>query len=601
MVAVMAAMGSDSVLSSESIEKFSDSSATISMIDLGTIVRRSLWRLVNCGGGAIAFASAGLLAAVAPSHSAESIIISYGFFERTIDIEELAAFAEGEGLSRQLSAYANTLGLTEAELETLQAVLTQKADLDEVDVAQFLYTLQGKTLLQFVGDIVQTPTRQSGFHAIRAGLILAAADETEGLTLLNFLKQYPTPAIRIDVARGLAIAEEITDVLGDSERAIALVQQLAEASALASVDNLQNLQRLVYDFPPYNFTTRSIKLPFRGVDATLFLPSPRSVAQSLPANIPVIVISHGLGDERKSYDYLASYLARRGFAVASLDHPGSNTRQINRLLAGLSPNVIDNREFVNRPEDISRLLDEIQQFSISSRVYRWRLDTQNVGVIGQSFGGYTALALAGATFDMGTLATACEPQPIYLNPSLLLQCQASAVAPNQPQLRDERVKAILVVNPIGSSIFGPSGFGAVTIPVMMMAATADTVAPALPEQIEPFTWLQTEHRYLALASGTTHFSVIDWNSATEPTIPVPAALLGDNPDLAQDYLQVLSGAFFQRHLNQDLRYDPALTAAFVNEAIARPPLTPLSLIRDLPPETLEQALEGTELVSDREP
>jgi predicted dienelactone hydrolase len=319
----------------------------------------------------------------------------------------------------------------------------------------------------------------------------------------------------------------------------------------------------------------------------------------LPPEIPLIVISHGLGDERESYEYLASYLARRGFAVATLDHPGSDSRQIAQLLAGLSPNVIDNREFIHRPEDISALLDEIQRFAIASREYRFRLNTQNVGVIGQSFGGYTALALAGATFDVEALETACEPQPIYLNPSLLLQCQASAVAVNPPELADDRIQAILIVNPVGSSIFGPEGFGNIDVPVMVMAATGDTVAPALPEQIEPFTWLNNEYRYLALASGTTHFSVIDWDSTAEPSIPVPAALLGDDPELSRDYLQALSLAFFQRHLRQDLRYDSALTARFVDEAIARSPLEPLSLIRDLQPEVLEQALAGGDIVGDR--
>ena len=47
---------------------------------------------------------------------------------------------------------------------------------------------------------------QSGFFAIRGGLILAAADDESGLTILNFLKKYPTPAIRIDLGKGLEIA-----------------------------------------------------------------------------------------------------------------------------------------------------------------------------------------------------------------------------------------------------------------------------------------------------------------------------------------------------------------------------------------------------------
>ncbi|MEL6763213.1 MAG: alpha/beta hydrolase, partial [Cyanobacteria bacterium J06607_6] len=148
---------------------------------------------------AIALTGLGLMATALPVRSAEEIIFTYGFFERTVAITDLEAFANGEGLSRQLSEYAATLELTESELMTIETVLSQRADISEVDVSRFLYSTQGTTLLEFIGEVIQTPTRQSGFKAIRGGLILAAADDENGLTILNFLKKYPTPAIRIDL------------------------------------------------------------------------------------------------------------------------------------------------------------------------------------------------------------------------------------------------------------------------------------------------------------------------------------------------------------------------------------------------------------------
>lgn len=569
------------------------------MLDSGYRLQKLLRELLDSWGSAIALAGLSLLATAAPATSADEVVISYGFFERTVSIAELEAFAQGAGLSHQLSEYAKNLRLTEQELATIQQVLTQQADFNAVDVAQFLYTVQGESLLEVMGDVIQTPTRLSGSKAIRAGLILAAADEAEGLSILNFLKKYPTPAIRIDLGRGLRVAQAITETLGESQRAIALVQRLANADAVQSIEALQTTQQLVYQLPDYEVTSRSLNLPFRGVQATLFLPRPRLATQSLPERVPVIVISHGLGDERESYTYLATYLAQRGFAVATLDHPGSNSDQIAQLLAGLSSDVIDTREFINRPEDITELINAIQNFALESAEWRSRLDTQNVGLIGQSFGGYTALALAGATYDTEALSATCAPQPIYLNPSLLLQCQAEELALEPLALKDDRIQAILVVNPVGSGIFGRSGFAQLEIPVMIMAATADTVAPALPEQIEPFTWLQTEDRFLVLASGTTHFSVIDFDPESTPLIPVPATLLGGSPDIAQEYLQTLSDAFFQRYLQEDERYSLALTSGFVNEFVARSPLEPLSLIRTLDPTALERAINQNELVGDR--
>ena len=38
-----------------------------------------------------------------------------------------------------------------------------------------------------------------------------------------------------------------------------------------------------------------------------------------------------------------------------------------------------------------------------------------------------------------------------------------------------------------------------------MASSADTVAPALPEQIRPFTWLTTPNRYLLVLEGGNPF------------------------------------------------------------------------------------------------
>ncbi|MGF1460494.1 MAG: alpha/beta hydrolase [Leptolyngbyaceae cyanobacterium] len=550
---------------------------------------------------AIALAGLALSLVNPPARSAEEVIIGYGFLERTIPIRDLEAFAAGETLSPQLSAYADYVGLTADELETIRGALTQQAAISQVDVAQFLYTEQGSTLLRLLGNIVQTPSRQSGFYAIRSGLILSAADESAGLSIISFLQKYPTPAIRIDIGNGLEVARAVTATLDDAERAIALVHALAgEAAQQPPLEELSLTRRLIFELPQFGVGETQLDIRDRRVVSTLFFPARRFPTQSLPDEIPLIVISHGLGDERESYRYLGTYLAERGFAVAILDHPGSNSAQIAQLLSGLTPELINNQEFVQRPQEVSAVIDVVAQFAGERPDLVNRINTQNVGVIGQSFGGYTALALAGATYDVDNLVDICNPQPDYLNPSLLLQCQAIAVATESPVLRDPRVQAILAVNPVGSDIFGPAGFSQISIPTFIMAATADTVAPALPEQIEPFTWLQTEHRYLALASGATHFSVIDFAPEAVPSIPVPPALLGDSPELAQDYLQILALAFFQRHLRQDQRYEAALTSQFIQDSVARSPLDPLSLIPNLRPEALEQAINGEEVIGNLE-
>lgn len=535
---------------------------------------------------AIALASLSLMAAARPTVGAEEVIITYGFFERTIAVEDLTAFAQGQGLSDQLENYAEVLQLSEEDLTGFQDILTERVDLSEIAIAQFLYTTQGESLLANIGEILQTPARQSGFLAIRSSLILSAADDENGLTLLNFLRKFPTPGIRVDIAGGLGIASTITETVSQAEQAIDLVDRIAQIELQRTDDPLIAARLLLNSAPPYAITSRPLNLLQRDVEGTLYLP--RAVGIPLPGTVPVIVISHGLGDGRASYDYLADYLARRGFAVATLDHPGSNSRQIEALLGGFSADLIDDQEFINRPRDVSALLDAVEAFAIADATFQSRLNIQNVGVIGQSFGGYTALALAGATFDIEGLTAACGgPQALYLNPSLLLQCQVIDIPVEMLSLADERIRSIFVVNPIGSKIFGESGYGQLDMPVMIMAGAADTVAPALPEQIEPFTWLQTPDRYLTLVNEANHFSVIE-PPETDQSIPVPIDLLGTSPEIAQEYLQKLSLAFFQRHLLGNLEYEMVLTSRFTEVEMAQWPLRPLSLIRNLSPENLTQ-------------
>ncbi|WP_162160848.1 alpha/beta hydrolase [Leptolyngbya sp. PCC 6406] len=541
-----------------------------------------------------------------PGFSAEEIILTYGFFERTIQVEDLAAFARGEHPSRQLAAYIRLFNLSERQLEeirrilnlslsnTLSQSLTLNNDSQSVNeavlISQFLYTRQGQALLEIVGNVMQTPPRQSGFYAVRAALILAAADQPEGLTILNFLEKFPAPAIRVDAIRGLAIADQVGRTLSDAAQSVALVH--GQAAIIASEEPeamVREARQLVGASPPYEALRSELRVPNRRFQANLYLPSPSNARIVLPTQVPVIVISHGLGDSRFSYDYLATYLARRGFVVVVPDHPGSNSQQIENLLEGLSQNVVSDEEFVARPQDVSALLDTLEIHLAGNSIWRDRINWQNVGIIGQSFGGYTALALAGAPVQTGSQPEICGSQLIPVNPSLLLQCQAESLS-TLPPLQDDRVRAVLLVNPVGSALFGPTGYGTVQVPTLILAGVADTVAPALPEQIRPFTWLQTPDRYLVLVGSLTHFSVIPEVPRRGASLSVPLALIGPNPNLARSYLEVLSLGFFQTHLVGDTRYASILTARYLQEAMAGELLTPVSLIRDLPPAVLQQAI-----------
>jgi predicted dienelactone hydrolase len=311
--------------------------------------------------------------------------------------------------------------------------------------------------------------------------------------------------------------------------------------------------------------------------ADIYLPRTRTKA-------PIIVISHGLGSDRTSFEYLAQHLASYGFAVAVPEHPGSSAEQVGALLAGRSYKVEQPTEFINRPLDVKYLLDQLQRLDNSEPSFQ--LNMQQVGVIGQSFGGYTALALAGATLNFGQLHKDCDNLNDSWNTSLLLQCQVLRLPRPQYTLHDSRVKAAIAINPLTSSVFGEASFSKIRVPVMIVSSGSDKVAPALPEQILPFTWLTTPEKYLAVIEGGTHFSTIGETDPTRDPFILPPQVIGPKPAIARRYMSALSVAFCQTYVAKVSQYRPYLSAAYAQK-ISQTPLN-LSLVQSLSATQLTQ-------------
>lgn len=510
--------------------------------------------------------------------AAEGIYVSYGVFESRIPIKALEVYAK-TGKLEDLAAYVKYF--SPEQLAQLRRVLLSEIDLSSVAVSQFLYTPVGETLLKRLGQVIQTEARQPGFYAIRGSLILAAADP-QGLTLLNVLKYFPSRNIRINLRRSLQISENIETIVNQTRQAIALIEQQSTATASTQQVNFSQLPDLrkrgsfSWNKQTYTLNDRRRNRTFL---ADIYFPNTTKPA-------PVIVISHGLGSDRSSFIYLAQQLASYGFAVAVPEHPGSNAQQLRALLNGRANEVAEANEFINRPLDIKFLLDQLQQLDSSSPSFQ--LNLQQVGVIGQSFGGYTALALAGATLNFDQLKKDCKTLQQSLNISLLLQCQALQLPATKYNLHDQRVKAAIAINPITSSIFGKTGVSQIKIPVTIISSSADTVAPALSEQLLPFTWLTEPEKYLVLLENGTHFSLIGESDPSKDPIAIPPQAIGPNPAIARRYMNALSVAFFQTYLAGALQYRPYLSSSYA-KTISQAPLS-LSLVQSLPA-TLAQSID----------
>ncbi|WP_325079054.1 alpha/beta hydrolase family protein [Sphaerospermopsis aphanizomenoides] len=128
-------------------------------------------------------------------------------------------------------------------------------------------------------------------------------------------------------------------------------------------------------------------------------------------------------------------------------------------------------------------------------------------------------------------------------------------------LRDSRVKAVIAVNPITSSIFGQAGLNQIQTPVMFFSSSEDTVAPALHEQILPFSWLNHPHKYLLMLMGGTHFSSIGNSNPGSQQVALPVEMVGDASQ-AHSYINAFSFLFFQTYVSQKPQYITYLNAGY---------------------------------------
>jgi predicted dienelactone hydrolase len=198
---------------------------------------------------------------------------------------------------------------------------------------------------------------------------------------------------------------------------------------------------------------------------------------------PLVVFSHGNNGIRIQSFFFAAHLASHGFIVATPDHHG------NTFVDGLL-GLVDTNSIVNRPLDMTFLIDEMLFFNTDSgNFFEGAIDPSKIGMSGHSFGGYTTFALAGGTFVLGTFT-------------------------------DARVKAIFPQAP-SAAAFDDSFFNTITIPTLIIGGSIDETTPFPTDQQRPFDNLPSGAAVVAVAkiADGGHFTFSDF-------CEVPRDLLG---------------------------------------------------------------------------
>ncbi|AOY80501.2 alpha/beta hydrolase [Moorena producens JHB] len=522
-----------------------------------------------------------------PALSAEYIYFNYGPLKLSLSRESLEIFANEGRITKEFEFYAQMLN-PEA-LEQLRMLLQQRIKISPVAISRLGKSPMGEAFLEGLGKMIKTHPGRNGLHSLRGALVLAAAD-SEGLTIMNIVRQFPTEGMLIDTDYIFDVRKELATLFRYRDAAVNAIANQANREAAAEnavdVSQLTDLQQP----GPYQFTEQIITLSGRRRQSPLGLSGETKfevalyLPQGNPKPAPLVVMSHGFASDRNHFTYLAEHLASHGIAVAVPEHVGSNVEYSQAVLQGLA-NGINPVEFIERPLDIRYVLDELEDLSKSDPNFANQLNLEQVGVIGHSFGGYTALAVAGAEINDLRLRQVCPDQDPTFNLSVLLQCLANRLPPFNYNLRDPRVKAVIAVNPITSTALGPGSLGKIQVPVMIMAGSHDIVAPTVPEQIHPFIWLNTPEKYLAMIVDGNHFSTS--GASGDDFALFPRELLGSNPQVGLSYLKALSLAFVNTHIRDLPNYRPYLSvsyAKFLSENSLK-----LHLVKSLTPEQLEES------------
>ena len=505
---------------------------------------------------AIAVAIVTVVLAASPGKAANEISASLGPVQRSIAVSDLEIFINTGETPRSLKWYANQF--TPEQLATLRQLLQQPFDVDTLTIDRFTRLPAGETLLRRLLVLFDTTDLDSTYKALRSALVLAAAKE-DGLTVVNVIRSFPQSSIRINMDNVLAGIDQARELLIDDDAAIAHlrnVERARERELAAAAEAGEDIAELAVDLAELESLPNPLQSgPLAWIPTLLKFDNPlrpdgpqQQASLYLPQDsdrmAPLVVISHGVGSSRTTFDYLARHLASKGYAVAAIDHPDTSATRFADYMAGFadppSPTL-----FYQRPADITALLDAIEREPALKR----RIRTREVGLVGQSLGGYTVLAAAGAELDFAFATKACsqfETELLPFNLSLLLQCSLLEIPENSEPIQDERIGAVLAINPVSSTVFGPKGIANLDVPLMMVTGNDDLFAPSVPEQLFPFTHAGSDRKHLVVVEGGTHFTFL--SGFEEGVVQLPEAVIGPNPELAHPVLNGLATAFFNTYI-----------------------------------------------------
>jgi predicted dienelactone hydrolase len=270
-----------------------------------------------------------------------------------------------------------------------------------------------------------------------------------------------------------------------------------------------------------------------------------------PRRFPLIVISHGTGGSAPAMAWLGTRLAAHGYIAVAVNHPGNNA---------LEPYTVQGFSlWWLRAGDLSAVIDGM----LADRRFAPRIDVRRIGAAGFSLGGYTVIEIAGGRTSLGFFEFCarhprnrrCAAPPEF--PTLVTRFATlvktdpgyrAALNGAGASYRDPRVRAVFAIAPANGPMFVPDSLRKITIPVEIVAGSADVIEPVA-DNARHFA-ADIPRSRLILFPGAGHYTF--FATCTALGKRAQPRLCNDGPGIDRHRVHEraadLAVAFFSRHL-----------------------------------------------------
>jgi len=237
---------------------------------------------------------------------------------------------------------------------------------------------------------------------------------------------------------------------------------------------------------------------------------------------PVIIFSHGLGGSNRGYFTKTDYWASSGYITIQPTHNDSLTYggEFVRMKDRLKDWFTSNEFLTERVKDIEKILNSLDKIADTIPQLKGKIDKNKIGLGGHSAGALTSQVIGGVK--------------VKKNGKLF-------------NLKDERVKAVLLMSPQGiSRYYGleKNSWENFSLPCMMMTGTYDK-GPMGENYIwrkSAFLYSPSGEKFFVVFKGANHFSFsCDVNK-------VWYGFCDKNQQIYSKYINMLSLAFWDAYL-----------------------------------------------------